>query len=504
MNTITLLKERNNNIYITWNKEDNTTYYKILGMNNLFEYREIIKTTTNTLSLDKNKLKDYLNIKVDSIFFHNNEELVLNSTLPLKLNNSDIKKLIIKKIKSYKGITISFQHKEIFDKYILYEKSNTKITKIIETEDFQVSLSNYNKNNTYYVEAYNKEEDNYNLKAISDDFNLNITENFNNPNIFLSIIIPIYNSELFLSRCIDSVLLSSLKDYEILLINDGSNDSSLDIMNFYKDNYPNHIKCFSKENEGVSITRNKGIELSQGEYIAFIDNDDLVHPYMYQELLKSVKEDNTDIAIGKTYIRNDYNDHNICLDLDKNVTYTYPKMIEEYNNCTTNNIFFVAVWNKIIKASLLKMHPFPLSNYYEDTALTKMIYSYIEKFSFNKDAIYVWDKRIQKTVGTATTTYFKKKFPDPLFYQRHYRNAIFYAVEKGNPNRMEYLSYEAVKEAYYYLKKIDRINTSNDIKDLYNEYIIKTNEKFPLLKNKYIIKDIELKNYVNELLKEDI
>ena len=154
MNEIKLLKEKNNNIYITWNKEENTSYYKILGMNNLFE---ITKTTTNTLTLNKNNLKDYLNIKVDSILLHNNEEFIITSTLPLKLNKIALKKLIIKVINSYKGITISFQHKEIFDKYILYEISNNRIIKLKETEDFQTSLSTYNKNNTYYVEAYIKE-----------------------------------------------------------------------------------------------------------------------------------------------------------------------------------------------------------------------------------------------------------------------------------------------------------------------------------------------------------
>ena len=99
--------------------------------------------------------------------------------------------------------------------------------------------------------------------------------------MFFSIIIPLYNKEHYVKATIDSVLAQSFKDWEVIIINDGSTDRSSDIILQYKDD---RIKYIERENRGVSATRNQGIKIAKGEFIAFLDADDLWHPKFLETL----------------------------------------------------------------------------------------------------------------------------------------------------------------------------------------------------------------------------
>ena len=95
----------------------------------------------------------------------------------------------------------------------------------------------------------------------------------------LSIIIPVYNSERFLAKCLDSILNQQTQfDYEVICINDGSKDSSLQILNRYKEQFSNKMIVVSQQNQGISATRNNGITMAKGEFVGFLDNDDVVSP----------------------------------------------------------------------------------------------------------------------------------------------------------------------------------------------------------------------------------
>lgn len=89
---------------------------------------------------------------------------------------------------------------------------------------------------------------------------------------YISIIMPVYNSAKFVSKALDSIVMQNFHDYEILLINDGSADNSASICREYTKLYP-FIMFVDKPNEGVAITRNKGIQMARGEYIFFVDTD---------------------------------------------------------------------------------------------------------------------------------------------------------------------------------------------------------------------------------------
>lgn len=111
----------------------------------------------------------------------------------------------------------------------------------------------------------------------------------------ISIVVPIYNAELYLQECIDSILNQSYKDIELILVNDGSTDGSLNICKSYQDS---RVVIVDKENGGVSSARNKGIDIAKGEFIGFVDSDDTL-PYESLSILhQAITENKTDAVIG--------------------------------------------------------------------------------------------------------------------------------------------------------------------------------------------------------------
>ena len=117
-------------------------------------------------------------------------------------------------------------------------------------------------------------------------------------NLVISIIVPIYNTEKYLEKCIDSLINQTYKDLEIILINDGSKDNSDKIVNKYKDS---RIKYFKKENEGIGKTRNFGIEKATGDYLMFIDSDDYIAKECCEVFVNVINKTKADIVVSDFY-----------------------------------------------------------------------------------------------------------------------------------------------------------------------------------------------------------
>ena len=112
----------------------------------------------------------------------------------------------------------------------------------------------------------------------------------------VSVIVPVYNVEKYLSRCIDSILAQTFTDFELILVDDGSTDKSGGICDDYK-SQDNRIVVIHQNNQGQAVARNRAIDLSRGEYIAFIDSDDYVHPDMFLTLIRIITETKSDIVL---------------------------------------------------------------------------------------------------------------------------------------------------------------------------------------------------------------
>ncbi len=115
-------------------------------------------------------------------------------------------------------------------------------------------------------------------------------------NSMVTIIVPVYNAEKYLCKCVDSLLSQTLKHVEIILVDDGSTDSSVQICDKYA-SVDMRVKVLHQQNQGVSVARNNGIKLATGEYIGFVDADDYVEVDMYEKMLESIEKNNADIVI---------------------------------------------------------------------------------------------------------------------------------------------------------------------------------------------------------------
>lgn len=164
----------------------------------------------------------------------------------------------------------------------------------------------------------------------------------------ISIIMPIYNAEKFLNRSVDSILNQSYKNWELILVNDGSIDGTLRICNNYA-NKDDRIKVINKNNEGVAMARQAGIIVAQGKYSIHCDADDWMEPYMLETMYHSALKNNADIVISDYYINTD--------------TYQIIKRQQPSGlNCNDilldifNNKLLGSLWNKLIRTDLYRIY----------------------------------------------------------------------------------------------------------------------------------------------------
>lgn len=183
----------------------------------------------------------------------------------------------------------------------------------------------------------------------------------------LSVIVPVYNTEKYLGKCIQSILSQTEKDIEIILIDDSSTDKSLDIMTFYQEQNPRSIKILqTKQNSGPATARNLGLEIATGEYIGFVDSDDFITPVMYEEMITACKETSSDMAR--------VNQRVLILGIDKGFFKKNKDTTFKLINAKTDDRFIVAEppcsTNKLFKRELIGNERFPEGIKWEDYPFT--------------------------------------------------------------------------------------------------------------------------------------
>lgn len=178
----------------------------------------------------------------------------------------------------------------------------------------------------------------------------------------ISIIVPVYNVEKYLTKCIDSITNQTYKDLEIILVDDGSTDNSGQICDQYakKDN---RIKVIHKENGGLSDARNVGIKNSTGEYLSFIDSDDYIDKDMIECLYNAITNANSDIAVCGKYIEEETGKYYLR---NVNSQLKIYNSKEALKSILTNNLIDVSACDKLFKKTLFKDIQFPKNKYFED------------------------------------------------------------------------------------------------------------------------------------------
>lgn len=199
----------------------------------------------------------------------------------------------------------------------------------------------------------------------------------------VSIIIPVYNCSKYISKCLDTIIEQSYSNIEIILVNDGSSDNSLDFCKIYKKK-DKRIRIINNDNHGVSYSRNCGIKASKGDYICFIDADDWIDKYYIEKLLNAINDNDSDVAICNYY--SSYNHNNVQninnnIDLDK----SFIEFIVD-NNCWTP-------WAKLFKKEKIeKLFDINVSSS-EDLLFNFMNSKNLKRYKYIDEPLYYYRRK---------------------------------------------------------------------------------------------------------------
>ena len=293
----------------------------------------------------------------------------------------------------------------------------------------------------------------------------------------ISVIVPVYNVENYIEKCLKSLVNQTMHDIEIIIVNDGSKDNSKNIVKSFEEKYPEKIVYLEKENGGLSDARNYAMPYAKGEYIAFLDSDDYVENDMYEKMYEIAQKENSDLVECDFY-------------------WEYPNKIKEdigqiyYGKKEMLEKVRVVAWNKLIKRDILEKTKiqFPKGYRYEDVEFTYKLIPHLEKVSFFKKPCIHYIQR-ENSISNSQNERTKEIF-DVL------DNVIKYYKENGY--------YDEYKEELEYtyarillcssLKRMCKIKDKEKKEKLLNTTWENLNTKFPNWKENKILKNKSWKN----------
>lgn len=295
--------------------------------------------------------------------------------------------------------------------------------------------------------------------------------------IKVSIIVPVYNTEAYLKKCLNSLVNQTLKEIEIIVIDDGSTDHSKEIIQSFVEAYPDKVISVRKENGGQASARNLGIRICKGEYLGFIDSDDYAEQNMFEAMYKKAKKNHSDL------IECDYHYIRPCKSGVKQVKKT--GWVRKYKN--QKDIFFdpyVAPWNSLYRTELVKRNEvyFPEGFIYEDTSFYIKMIPFVHQLDFvSKLFVYHIDRD-----GSTMNINKSKKVGDIFFVLEDivtfYRNKGLYEQYK------EELEYFCTKILFCSsLKRIAQVRDKTLRNQLLNQTLFMQRKYFEdYKKNKYL------------------
>lgn len=221
----------------------------------------------------------------------------------------------------------------------------------------------------------------------------------------LSVIIPVYNVEKYLERCLNSLIKQSMQDIEFICINDGSTDNSLSILKQFEKS-DSRFRIINQENRGVSCARNHGLRVAKGEYVGFIDSDDWVDSEFFEKLYATAKKYDADIAVA-SIIRLNSLKRKFYVNYESEKYYNNINKIFEICDCPDKNY----IWNKIYKLEKLKKNNlyFLEGRVYEDVIFTPKALYFMPSVVTVPDIYYYYWRTPNSIVATKNSANNKDK-----------------------------------------------------------------------------------------------
>ena len=295
----------------------------------------------------------------------------------------------------------------------------------------------------------------------------------------ISIIVPVYNVEKYLDRCIKSLVNQTYKNLEIILVDDGSPDNCPKMCDNWakKDK---RIKVIHKENGGLSDARNVGINNATGDYIAFVDSDDFIDKEMYKKLLQNLVGTNSDMSVCSMYF---YYENESIKNLKKNdnLLFTY-EGLEKYDNLYNDYFLdFIMVCNRIYKKQIFEELVFPKGKLNEDNFIAHKLLWLSNKIVYTQEKLYYY---VQHENSIMHQKFNIKKLNDLESYKIQ---MLFFKKEIFKNTKYQKLSLERyINKILIYYCRLRFYNTNNQYK-----------QQIKNLREEY-------KKYYEEIMKKDI
>ena len=309
----------------------------------------------------------------------------------------------------------------------------------------------------------------------------------------ISVIVPVYNTAKYLEKCLNSIINQTYKDIEIIIVNDGSTDNSQNIIDQFKQKYPDIIRCFIKQNGGLSDARNFGIAQAEGNYLAFVDSDDYIDLELFDKLQHEMELE-TDLIKFKLIKVND--NYEIIEKIDGPI-FARKKGEDAFNTLVFQDHLLEPTCLYLYKRDLFTKNNFYFANnkYHEDFGLTPLIIVSANMVSSQNIYGYYYlqsDNSITRNVDYNKTY---KRSMDLLF---HYDNmtskVLSYDLQKETIFNLKQYYTNAILTTANYLNKDDRIKYLLEIKKRNLTRNIKCKSFKSFIKK--IIMNISLKLYL--------
>lgn len=212
----------------------------------------------------------------------------------------------------------------------------------------------------------------------------------------ISVIVPIYNTEKYLVECVESIRKQTYSNIEIILVDDGSTDASIEICDGFAEK-DSRVRVFHKKNEGVAVARNFGIQQSNGQYVVIVDSDDVAVDKMIEVLYTQIKENDADIAVGNYYIydESDGNFYYYITEADYCVEVLSPQELidRQAGAWKWNSTAFMLTTFKLYKKVLFDDVSFTHGRRFDDEASTHRLFLRSKKTVFVNDNVYLYRRR---------------------------------------------------------------------------------------------------------------
>ncbi len=219
--------------------------------------------------------------------------------------------------------------------------------------------------------------------------------------IMVSVIVPVYNTESYLERCLDSIIKQTYKMLDIILIDDGSTDRSSNICDIYAEKDV-RVRVFHKSNKGLSDARNVGIELAKAPFICFVDSDDILHEKYVERLFELCDKYNADIA-QCDFLCIDNESRLLPLNTDCEIQeLTGREALSEYCN-GKNEVQYCVSWNKLYNRKLFNEIRFPVGKQHEDVFTSYKLFALANKVILTTEYMYYYRQRSDSITGMGFT-----------------------------------------------------------------------------------------------------